>query len=49
MAVSGKEAVVPTEHEINTHEMSFQGKYAGTDQDDRDMRVLGKRQVLNVS
>ena len=36
------------EDEIRTHDPSLHGKYAGTDQDDRDMRVLGKRQVLNV-
>lgn len=31
------------------YEMGGLGKYAGTDQDYRDMRKLGKTQVLNVS
>lgn len=49
MSRSGKpEMVVEGEHELETFESVLKDKYAGTSEDERDMRVLGKTQVLNV-
>lgn len=36
------------EHELETFDSALRGKYAGTAADERDMRMLGKTQVLNV-
>ena len=49
MSRTGKpEMVVENEHEMETFEEALRGKYQGTAEDERDMRVLGKTQVLNV-
>jgi hypothetical protein len=36
------------EHELETFDSALRSKYAGTAADERDMRMLGKTQVLNV-
>ena len=43
------EMTVGGEDEMETFDQALRGKYQGTSEDDRDMRVLGKAQVLNVS
>ena len=42
------EMVLEGEQELETFEDALRGKYQGTSEDERDMRVLGKTQVLNV-
>ena len=41
-------AVADDEHELETFDSALRNKYAGTAADERDMRMLGRTQVLNV-
>ena len=52
MSYAGKpEMVVSGDNEFETFDDALRngGKYAGTAEDEREMRALGKSQVLNVS
>ncbi|KAK5164589.1 uncharacterized protein LTR77_009795 [Saxophila tyrrhenica] len=45
--VGKSDMVVGNDHELDTFEGALRDKYQGTAQDHRDMRTLGKTQVLN--
>ena len=48
MTSHSKSEVRTADREIESFEMDSRGKWAGTQKDDEDMRVLGRKQVLNV-